>query len=80
LPIIKAGVMEWWVTSCTLQDARSFPLWGEGMFGKFDIWNLSFDLAQDGELTEPFEICYLAFEIYYCISSCSSWFSFKEYK
>jgi hypothetical protein len=28
---------------------------------KFEFWNLSFDLAQDGELAEPF--CNLDFEI-----------------
>jgi len=33
---------------------------------------LSFDLAQDGELTEPFGICYLKFDIYTYVSSCSS--------
>ena len=40
----------------------------------FVIWSLSFDLAQDGELTEPFEICYLKFAIYlykylFCVNS-----------
>ena len=32
---------------------------------KFGIWKLSFGLAQDGELAEPFVICHLVLVIYF---------------
>ncbi len=32
-----------------------------GILLKFGIWDLSFDLAQDGELVEPFGIWHLEF-------------------
>ncbi len=39
------------------------------VFGIFVIWiwDLSFDLAQDGELAEPFGIWVLLFVIYPCV-------------
>ena len=39
----------------------------QSLFGslEFGIWILPFDLAQGGELVEPFDICYLMLGIFY---------------
>ena len=43
------------------------PVASQGLFGslEFGIWILPFDLAQGGELVEPFDICYLMLGICY---------------
>ena len=55
--------------SCNLKIKIATPfglaMTGEGMFRTFEIWilDLSFDLAQDGELTEPFRASDFEFRI-----------------